>query len=63
MTTLRPKGDDRDALRAVVARRYEEGVSVRVLAKELGCSYGLVHRLLGEAGVTMRPRGASVVVR
>ncbi|WP_446047526.1 helix-turn-helix domain-containing protein [Streptomyces olivaceus] len=34
-----------------------QGASVRVLAEGCGRSYGFVHRLLTEAGTTMRTRG------
>jgi hypothetical protein len=36
---------------------YEEGASVRQLAVEADRSFGWVHRLLLEAGTTMRSRG------
>ncbi|MDX2701125.1 hypothetical protein Sipo8835_16120 [Streptomyces ipomoeae] len=44
--------------KAVVARyRSDTGVSIRTLCEETGRSYGMVHRTLTKAGVTMRPRG------
>lgn len=37
---------------------YEQGTSVRVLARGNGWSYGYVHRLLHESHTAMRPPGA-----
>jgi DNA-binding IclR family transcriptional regulator len=42
-----------------VAMYTKEGLSIDAIAQKTGRSYGLVHRLLGEAGVTMRPRGGA----
>jgi hypothetical protein len=42
-----------DDLRA----EYEQGRSVRQLAQEYGRSYGQTHKLLREAGTSMRSRG------
>lgn len=50
-------GDDRTQLRDRVARHYERGASIRALAEQTGRSYGFIHRLLGESGVTLRGRG------
>ena len=36
----------------------EKGASVRALAESTGRSYGFVHRVLSETGVTLRGRGA-----
>jgi predicted transcriptional regulator len=41
----------------VVQRQYKQGASIRQIADETGRSYGNVHRLLSESGVTLRPRG------
>ena len=35
------------------------GSSIRDLASETGRSYGFVHRMLSEAGVTLRGRGGA----
>jgi DNA-directed RNA polymerase specialized sigma24 family protein len=47
--------------RAQLSRRwkqqYEEGWSIRAIAKESGRSYGMVHMVLNEADVKMRSRG------
>mgnify|MGYP001436628772 CR=1 FL=1 len=37
--------------------KYDSGASIRALAQETGRSYGGVHRLLTDAGVTFRSRG------
>ncbi len=52
-------GDQRRAVAQVLAERYREGASIRSLAVETGRSYGLVQRLLAEAGVEFRPRGGA----
>ena len=38
---------------------YAKGKSIREISEATGASYGKIHRLLGEAGVTLRPRGGS----
>ncbi len=48
---------DRTRLAAQLRVGYENGQTVRTLAESTGRSYGLIHRLLIESGVTMRPRG------
>ena len=55
----RISGDERRMLTTRVATRYAAGVSIRALAVDIGRSYGLVHRLLAEAGVELRQRGNS----
>jgi hypothetical protein len=52
-------GGDRNKLAADLKRRYSSGSSIRVLASETGRSYGFVHRMLSEAGVTLRGRGGA----
>jgi len=42
-----------------LAGRYNQGASIRSLARESGRSYGLVQKLLREAGVEFRPRGGA----
>ncbi|MFI0915231.1 helix-turn-helix domain-containing protein [Streptomyces abikoensis] len=51
------KGPARTEAAARLARRYEAGATVQVLAAEIGRSYTLARALLLEAGVRMRPRG------
>jgi hypothetical protein len=50
-------GAARDKLTVAVVGEYEKGRSIRNLAEWLGRSYGFVHRLLSESGVTLRGRG------
>lgn len=51
------------AERAQVSKRivalYVTGSPIRAIADHTGRSYGFVHRILGEAGVDLRPRGGS----
>ncbi|MEU0657761.1 helix-turn-helix domain-containing protein [Streptomyces lavendulocolor] len=58
-----PPGPDRDELAAGLREKYDAGSTVRALAEETGRSYGAVHRLLGEAGVTFRARGGATRAR
>ncbi len=55
--TGRIEGEARTQLGADLAAQYEQGTSIRSLAESSGRSYGFVHQLLTEAGVTLRPRG------
>ena len=55
----RVTGEDREALKADLKKRYEEGATIRILHTETGRSFGAIQRLLLEAGVTMRPRGGA----
>ncbi|WP_404820297.1 helix-turn-helix domain-containing protein [Streptomyces scabiei] len=50
-------GAAREKLAADLRKAYESGASIRTLAEGTGRSYGFVHRLLTEAGVTLRGRG------
>jgi hypothetical protein len=52
----------RDELSAEVRHRYANDESLRSIAAHVGRSYGTVHRLLREAGVTLRPRGGRRIV-
>jgi predicted transcriptional regulator len=52
-------GGDRTKLAADLKRRYTAGNSIRELAAETGRSYGFVHRILAESGVTLRGRGGA----
>ena len=65
MTTTEPlkkheriTGNDRDVLARELAKKYAKGASIRALAEETGRSYGFTHRVLTEAGVTLRSRGS-----
>lgn len=53
-------GDDREQLAGELAKRYAAGDSIRDLADDLGRSYGFVHRILVDSGVTLRGRGGAV---
>jgi transposase len=50
-------GPTREKLRKDVARAYQQGQSIRDLSERLGRSYGFVHQLLSESGITLRSRG------
>ena len=52
-------GAARAKLAAELTRQYEKGASVRELADAHGRSYGFVHRVLSESGVTLRIRGGA----
>jgi len=50
-------GEARTQLGADLAAQYEQGTPIRSLVESSGRSYGFIHQLLTEAGVTLRPRG------
>ena len=50
-------GARRDQLAKELAAAYASGQSIRQLAAETGRSYGAVHRLLVDNGVSLRGRG------
>jgi hypothetical protein len=52
-------GGDRTKLAADLKRKYSTGSSIRELAGETGRSYGFVHRMLSESGVSLRGRGGA----
>ncbi len=52
-------GGDRNKLAADLKRKYSSGRSIRELASETGRSYGFVHRILSESGVSLRGRGGA----
>ena len=54
---VRVTGDARLELADDLVAKYEAGASIRNLAAELGKSYGFVHALLTDGGVTFRRRG------
>ena len=53
----RVTGSDRTKLAADLKKRYDSGESIRALAATTGRSYGFVHRILTENGVSLRGRG------
>lgn len=57
--SVRVTGQARNSLTATLRREYQQGASIRELAGRLGRSYGFVHRILSESGVTLRGRGGS----
>lgn len=64
MTEKLPKGsritgEGRKNLASSLVERYQRGESIRSLAEDIGRSYGFVHGVLVESGVTMRSRGGA----
>jgi hypothetical protein len=55
----RVTGPDRSKLAIDLRKRYDAGESIRALASATGRSYGFVHRILTETGVTLRGRGGA----
>ena len=55
----RVTGADRAKLAADLKKRYDSGESIRALASDTGRSYGFVHRILTENGVSLRGRGGA----
>jgi predicted transcriptional regulator len=52
-------GAKRSKLADELKKRYDKGASIRDLAEANGRSYGFVHRVLAESGVTLRGRGGA----
>lgn len=52
-------GLERESLALQMRSKYEDGATIRGLAKFHGKSYGFVHRLLSEAGTMLRKRGGA----
>jgi predicted transcriptional regulator len=52
-------GDAREQLAADLRKKYDAGESIRALAEASGRSYGFVHRILTESGVSLRGRGGA----
>ncbi len=52
-------GATRKKLAVELKTAYERGASIRALAEGTGRSYGFVHRVLTENGVTLRGRGGA----
>jgi Helix-turn-helix domain len=55
----RVTGADRTKLAVDLKKRYDAGESIRALAASTGRSYGFVHRILTEKGVSLRGRGGA----
>lgn len=55
----RVSGDERKMLTESLRKKYDAGASIRSLADDIGRSYGFVHRVLSEAGVSLRSRGGA----
>ncbi|MFN8156621.1 MAG: helix-turn-helix domain-containing protein [Candidatus Nanopelagicales bacterium] len=55
----RVSGSERDKLAVDLKKKYAAGASIRDLAEQTGRSYGFVHRVLSESGVTLRGRGGA----
>jgi predicted transcriptional regulator len=55
----RVTGSERDKLTAMLVKKYKGGASIRELAGNTGRSYGFIHRVLSEGGVTLRGRGGA----
>jgi len=56
-------GAERVKLGKDLIKRYAAGTSIRELALSIGKSYGFVHRMLVEGGVTLRGRGGKPLRR
>lgn len=52
-------GAERNKLANDLRKQYDKGRSIRELAESHGRSYGFVHRVLSESGVTLRGRGGA----
>jgi Helix-turn-helix domain len=55
----RVTGADRTKLASDLKKRYNSGESIRSLAAATGRSYGFIHRILTETGVSLRGRGGA----
>ena len=55
----RVTGADRTKLAGDLKKRYAAGESIRSLAASTGRSYGFIHRILRESGVSLRGRGGA----
>jgi predicted transcriptional regulator len=52
-------GPERSKLATDLKKAYDKGKSIRELADTHGRSYGFVHRVLSESGVSLRGRGGA----
>ncbi len=55
--SIRIAGQSRTQLAADLKTQYEQGASIRELARATGRSYGFIHAVLTEAQVPLRGRG------
>ena len=55
----RVTGADSTKLASDLKKRYDGGESIRSLAASTNRSYGFVHRILTESGVSLRGRGGA----
>ena len=55
----RVTGADRTKLASDLRKRYDGGERIRSLAASTNRSYGFVHRILTESGVSLRGRGGA----
>jgi len=55
--SVRIAGQSRTQLAADLKTQYEQGASIRELARATGRSYGFIHAVLTEAQVPLRGRG------
>lgn len=55
----RVTGTERDKLATDLRKKYDGGQSIRALAESTGRSYGFIHRILSESGVSLRGRGGA----
>jgi hypothetical protein len=55
----RISGAQRTTLASQYAKRYASGESIRKIADDAGRSYGFVHNVLKESGVSLRGRGGA----
>jgi predicted transcriptional regulator len=56
---VRITGAERGKLAGDLKKQYDKGKSIRELAETHGRSYGFVHRVLSESGVSLRGRGGA----
>ena len=54
---MRKPNQAREKLKQDLRQAYERGASIRSLVASTGRSYGAIHGMLLESGVTMRSRG------
>jgi predicted transcriptional regulator len=52
-------GQERTKLSVELKKAYDKGKSIRELADSHGRSYGFIHRVLSESGVSLRGRGGA----
>ncbi|HZC73243.1 MAG TPA: helix-turn-helix domain-containing protein [Jatrophihabitans sp.] len=52
-------GAEREKFQKKIVSMYNKKTPIRDIADQTGRSYGAIHRMLSEAGVTFRPRGGA----